>query len=294
MQQNTNARSISDANTCSKIQTVNISQPTAITSSVSTQTNVACNGGSTSASVTVNGGTYTTDGTGSPAIYSTADITVNDATLTSTASQGVVVEGKNSVTLNNVTLSADNNQHNSDKSDVYEAVMIYQSMSGDAASGTSCFTMTGGSLTSKNGHVFHVTNTSAVITLENVAITNEDSDNILLSVCDDGWSGGSNNATLNASAQKLSGAIKVGDNSTLTLSLTNGSSFEGYIDGKITNAAGIVISTEAGTVSVSLDDSSTWSLTSDSYVTEFDGNAANIISNGYTLYVNGVALNGTN
>ena len=30
------------------------------------------------------------------------------------------------------------------------------------------------------------------------------------------------------------------------------------------------------------------------YVTEFNGNAANVISNGYTLYVNGVALAGTN
>ena len=76
--------------------------------------------------VTVTGGSYTTDGTGSPVIYSTAEITVNDAILTSTASQGVVVEGKNSVSLNNVTLNADNNKHNSDKSDRYEAVMIYQ------------------------------------------------------------------------------------------------------------------------------------------------------------------------
>ena len=67
--------------------------------------------------VTVNGGSYTTDGTGSPTIYSTADITVNDAILESTAAQGVVVEGQNSVTLNNVTLVADNNTKNGDKSD---------------------------------------------------------------------------------------------------------------------------------------------------------------------------------
>ena len=60
--------------------------------------------------VTVNNGSYTTDGTGSPVIYSTADITVNDAYLESTASQGVVVEGKNSVTLNDVELVADNNK----------------------------------------------------------------------------------------------------------------------------------------------------------------------------------------
>ena len=94
--------------------------------------------------VTVNGGNYTTDGKGSPTIYSTADITVNDAALTSTASQGVVVEGKNSVTLNNVVLNADNNTKNSDKSDYYQAVMIYQSMSGDADTGLSQFTANGG------------------------------------------------------------------------------------------------------------------------------------------------------
>ena len=138
-----------------------------------------------------------------------------------------------------------------------------------------------------------MTNTNAVITLEGVTITNEDADNILLSVCDDGWSGGSNEATLNASAQKLSGAVKVGSNSTLTLNLTNGSSFEGYIDGEITNASGTTVSTEAGTVAVTLDSTSTWTLTGDSYVTEFNGDAANVISNGYTLYVNGVALTGT-
>ncbi|MGX8688507.1 MAG: hypothetical protein ACSW8K_11990, partial [bacterium] len=95
------------------------------------------------------GGCYTTSGTGSPVIYSTADITVSDAYLESTASQGVVVEGKNSVTLKDVTLAADNNTKNSDKSDTYQAVMIYQSMSGDADTGTSSFTMEGGSLTNK-------------------------------------------------------------------------------------------------------------------------------------------------
>ena len=141
--------------------------------------------------------------------------------------------------------------------------------------------------------MFHVTNTSAIITLSGVRLVNEDSENVLISVCDDGWSGGSNIATLNASAQELSGAILVGSNSTLTLNLTNGSSFEGYVDGSIINAKGETVSTEVGTVSVTLDDSSTWTLTGDSYVTEFNGDAANVISNGYTLYVNGVALAGT-
>ena len=242
--------------------------------------------------VSVDGGTYTSNGLGSPAIYSTADVSVANATLVSNLSEGVCIEGKNSITLTNCDMTANNTKCNGNAT-FFDTIMIYQSMSGDADSGTSSFTMTGGSLTSKSGHVFHVTNTNAIITLSGVTISNEDSDNILLSVCDDGWSGAGNVATLNASAQKLIGAIKVGDNSTLTMSLTNGSSFMGYVDGKITNAAGTTVSTEAGTVSVTLDSSSTWTLTGDSYVTEFNGDASQIISNGYTLYVNGVALTGT-
>ncbi len=242
--------------------------------------------------VVVDGGTYTSNGLGSPAIYSTADITVSNATLTSNLSEGVCIEGLNSITLVDCDLTANNTQRNSNAT-FLDTIMIYQSMSGDAASGTSHFTMSGGSLTSLSGHVFHVTNTSAVITLRSVDIVNEDADNILLSVCADGWSGGSNTATLRAAAQALNGAIKVGSDSCLTLELTEGSAFAGSIDGSIVNAKGETVSTETGTVSVTLDASSTWTLTGDSYVTLFDGDAANVISNGYTLYVSGEALTGT-
>jgi hypothetical protein len=164
--------------------------------------------------------------------------------------------------------------------------MIYQSMSGDADSGTSSFTMTGGSLTSLNGHMFHVTNTHAIITLTDVELVNEGSD-ILLSVCDDGWSGASNIAELNAVGQALTGTILVGDNSTLRLSLTEGSSFEGTFSGKIINSKGDTVSTEVGNVSVTLDETSTWTLTADTYVTEFNGNLSQVDMNGYTLYVDG-------
>lgn len=243
--------------------------------------------------VIVDGGTYTSNGLGSPAIYSTADITVSNATLVSNLSEGVCIEGLNSITLNNCDLTANNTKCNGNAT-FLDTIMIYQSMSGDADSGTSSFSMTGGSLTSRNGHVFHVTNTSAVITLNGVNITNEDSENVLLSVCDDGWSGGSNVATLNASGQTLNGAMLVGDNSTLTLNLSNGSKYTGYINGNIKNASGTTVSTEVGTVNVTLDGTSTWTLTGDSYVTSFTGDASNIISNGYTLYVNGTPLSGTN
>ncbi len=243
--------------------------------------------------VTVDGGTYTTNGLGSPSIYSTADITVSNATLVSTQSEGVCIEGKNSITLNDCDLTAENTSRNSNAT-FLDTIMIYQSMSGDADSGTSSFTMNGGSLTSKSGHVFHVTNTNAIITLDGVNITNEDESNVLLSVCDDGWSGADNVATLNASNQTLTGDLLVGSSSTLTLNLTEGSSLTGAVSGSITNAAGDTVSTEVGTVNVTLDESSTWTLTGDSYVTEFNGDASSVISNGFTLYVNGTALTGTN
>ena len=240
--------------------------------------------------VHVDGGSYTSNGLGSPAIYSTADITVENAALTSNLSEGVCIEGKNSITLLNCDLSASNTKCNGNAT-FLDTIMIYQSMSGDADSGTSSFTMTGGSLTSKNGHVFHVTNTNAVISLSDVEIRNEDASGVLLSVCDDGWNGAGNVATLNADGQTLSGTLLVGNNSSLTLNLINGSSFTGTVSGEIVNAKGATVSTETGTVDVTLDGTSTWSLTGDTYVSSFSGDTANISFNGYTLYVDGVAVN---
>ncbi len=238
--------------------------------------------------VVVDGGSYTSNGLGSPAIYSTANITVSNATLTSNLSEGVCIEGMNSITLIDCDMTANNTQCNGNAT-FLDTIMIYQSMSGDADSGTSSFTMTGGSLTSLNGHMFHVTNTHAIITLTDVELVNEGSD-ILLSVCDDGWSGASNIAELNAVGQALTGMILVGDNSTLTLSLTEGSSFEGTFSGEIINSKGDTVSTEVGRVSVTLDETSTWTLTGDTYITEFNGDLNQVDMNGYMLYVNGEAV----
>ena len=207
----------------------------------------------------------------------------------SNLSEGVCIEGKNSITLIDCDMTANNTKCNGNAT-FLDTIMIYQSMSGDADSGSSHFTMTGGSLTSLNGHMFHVTNTHAVITLSGVELINEDEENILLSVCDDGWSGASNIAELNADAQNLTGTILVGSNSTLTLTLSNGSTYEGAISGEISNSKGSVVSAEVGSVTVTLDETSTWTLTADTYISEFNGGLANVNTNGYTLYVNGTAM----
>lgn len=231
--------------------------------------------------VNVSGGSYVTDGKGSPVIYSTADITVSDATMESTSSQGVVVEGKNSVTLNNVTLTADNNSKNSDKSSYYQAVMIYQSMSGDAAEGRASFTMTGGSLTNKNGDVFFVNNTVTTITLEDAEIINLDEDGVFLRAAAAGWgSEGSNGGKVDLylKNQTLEGDIIVDGVSGLNMYLSSGTTYTGAVN-----------SDNEGEVYVEIESGSKWILTGDSYITSLTCDADAIDLNGYTLYINGTA-----
>lgn len=239
--------------------------------------------------LTVDGGTYTTSGSsGAPAIYSTANITVSNATLTANDSEAVVVEGFNSVTLNNSSLTGNMTgmTGNSGSENIHN-VMLYQSMSGDAQTGTSSFTMTGGSLTAKKGDMFYVTNTTSVISLNGVTLNPADGTYILLVSGNDGARGwgtaGSNGgkATLNLTRQTLSGDISVDAISTLAMNIADSSTFTGSI-----NKDG----TQASSLSVKLDQASTWKLTADSHITAFDGSLDNVDTNGFKLYVNGTAV----
>ena len=123
----------------------------------------------------VDGGTYTSNGTGSPAIYSTADIAVNEATLAANGSEAICIEGLNSIHLYDSDLTG--NMSDDSRNDCTWNVILYQSMSGDSEVGNSIFEMDGGSLTAKNGGMFYTTNTESTITLDDVDITNaEDSE----------------------------------------------------------------------------------------------------------------------
>ena len=231
--------------------------------------------------VNVSEGSYVTDGKGSPVIYSTADITVSDAYLESTSSQGVVVEGQNSVTLNNVELVANNVSKNSDKSDWYQAVMIYQSMSGDADEGAASFSMNNGSLLNKNGDIFFVNNTIATIDLSNVTITNQDYEGVFLRAAAAGWgSEGSNggHVTMNLKQQSVEGDIIVDEVSSLNLYLKENSSFSGAVNEE----------NSEGEIYVEIEEGSKWTLTADSYITSLTCLTDSIDLNGYKLYVDGV------
>ena len=236
--------------------------------------------------VTVDGGSYTSSGQGSPVIYSTADVTVTNAVLISNMSEGAVIEGKNSITLNSCQMTVSNTRRNG-HAQFQDAIMIYQSFSGDADSGNSYFTMNGGTLTNRQGHLFHVTNTNAIITLNGVTLVNDDPDKVLLSVCADGWQGAGNKATFNASHQQLDGTILVGSDAELTMTLSGGSTFTGSIGGNITNAAGNTVSTETGKVNVTLGNGCSWVLTADTYVSSFNGDVSYVKTNGHRLFVDG-------
>ena len=233
--------------------------------------------------VNVDGGSYVTNGTGSPAIYCTADISVSDATLTANASEGVVVEGKNSVALTDCEVTGNmSNTYNGDSDENIHCIMIYQSMSGDADVGEATFSAEGGSITAKTGDMFYITNTDCEITLKDVAFTL--ANDVFLRVegnsSSRGWgTEGANggDVTLTADSQEFTGNILVDEISSLALTMKNGTSYEGAIN---PDGAG-------GTVDVTLDDNSTWTLTGDSYITSFDGDTSNIAANGYHLYVNG-------
>lgn len=230
--------------------------------------------------VKVQGGTYVTHGTGSPAIYSTAEISASDAVLTANGSEAIVVEGKNSVTLHNCQVTGNMSGTYGDAGENLHAVMIYQSMSGDAEVGQASLAMTDGSLTALSGDLFYVTNTSCSLYLSQVSLRLANN-NLLTVAGNDGSRGwgqtGANGGqvSLIADNQSLNGVMMVDEISQLALTLEQGSIFTGAInpDGK------------AGVVSVTLNDAAQWQLTADSYIMSLEGSAAQVVSNGHHLYV---------
>lgn len=225
--------------------------------------------------VSVSGGSYETSGLNSPAVYSTADITVENASLTATGSEALVIEGKNSIRLNNCTVLGHMSEQGSSADENIHTVMIYQSMSGDAAVGSSSFEMTGGSLTGEAGDLIYVTNTAAAISLSGATLVQKDPSGALLRVCGNsgsrGWgTAGQNGAqvTLTASNQTLEGDIVVDSISSLDLTLKNGSTFQGALSGS--------------TIALTVEEGSTLILTGNSTAASIEGSGT-IQLNGYTL-----------
>lgn len=246
--------------------------------------------------VTVKNSTLNTNGKGSPCVYSTGTISVSDSKGTATDSSCAVIEGKNSITLNNTKLTSYGVGRVDDGMDNC-GVMIYQSMSGDASEGTGTFNATDSTLTiSKKSKVyetspmFFITNTDAMINLENTKLNYGSNQLITVSGNDGEWgSQGSNggNLTFNATNQTLNGNISVDNISTSSFVLKSS-----------TLTSTINSENNAKEVNLSLDSSSKWIVTGDSYVTTLtlENNDLSLIEdNGHTIYYDASAnswLNG--
>lgn len=214
------------------------------------------------------GGTMTTTGEGSPGIYSTGNITASDSIITATGSEAAVIEGKNSISLTDVTLSGAKKC----------GAILYQSFSGDAEVGTSIFKMSGGSLTAAVGPLFYITNTNSIIELKDADLT-AISGTILTAGADRWGNTGSNGGgvTLKAENETLNGNVTCDNISSVTVILQNSTDLTGYINPENT----------AGSMSLTLDSSSTWNVTGDSYLTSLkdeDSSLTNIKDNGYIVY----------
>lgn len=221
------------------------------------------------------GGTVVTSGQDSPAIYSTGTISISSGTLSASGAEAAVIEGGNSITLNDSRLSTSKEKW---------GVMIYQSMSGDAEGTKGNFTMTGGQLeyTPATGPLFYVTNSTGVITLKEVKVVTGSSS--LVKAAAGNWgTGGSNGGTVifTADGQALKGDLSADKVSSISLTLQNGSTLEGAIDAEHSAKA----------ANLTLDRSSTWTVTADSYLTTLTDSSgisgtqiANITGNGHTVY----------
>lgn len=236
----------------------------------------------------VNGGSYTSNGTGSPAIYSTADIAVNKADLTANGSEAVCIEGLNSVHLfnSNLTGSMSDNEQN----DCTWNVILYQSMSGDSEVGNSTFEMDGGTLTAKNGGMFYTTNTESTITLSDVDITYADDNDFFLKCTGNsnqrGWgTSGDNGADclFTAVKQDMEGDIVWDSISQLDFYMTDGSTLKGAVTDDESNAG----DGGDGYCNMYIEKGSTWTVTGDSTLTSLQNAGTIVDESGKTVTIKG-------
>ncbi|MDO4901599.1 hypothetical protein [Actinomyces sp.] len=185
-----------------------------------------------SGTVTVDGtNAFTTAGDGSPCIYSTGQITVSGLTGTSGQGQAIVVEGKNHATVSESTFTTDSETG---------GVMLYQSMSGDAADSdaateVSSLALKNVSLTcSREVPILYVTNTTAEATLTDCTLETSGG---LATADEDRWgNSGSNGGTLTLTLDGTSfeGAVTAGGSSAIVINATNGGAATGTTTGDVT------------------------------------------------------------
>lgn len=263
--------------------------------------------------ISVTNSTLTTSGSGSPLIYSTGAIEVSDVTGTAEGSQIAGMEGLNHIKIYDSELSSTITDKTA-SDPVANGVIIYQSTSGDADTSTGeCaqFQVVDSTLSSKieSGAMFYVTNTSADILLSGTTLDFDSSKAKLLQIegndANNWGRAGSNGAdvTFTGLGETLTGDISVDSISSLDLYFLDGTTYTGQIQSvanaggqndSVSNAGDQNDSVSNATVTVNLDQDSTWIVTGDTTVftlnaedgaqlVDADGKTVSIVADGSTV-----------
>ena len=225
--------------------------------------------------------TLTTNGAGSPLIYSTGEITVEKTTGTSNGAQAVVVEGKNKAIVmesSDLKCTGVGNRGDVDKC----GIMLYQSMSGDADTGTSTFNCASSSIeilststVSSTAPMFFITNTEANINLEGCTFTYGSGIFLSAAGTSEWGTSGSNGGdiTLTLSNQQITGNFVVDSSSGLSIVLKQNSKIIGTINSEGT----------AARLSIKVDSTSSIELTGNSFYTSLEAeDNAKLINGSFT------------
>jgi len=252
-------------------------------------------------SISATNSTLSTAGSGSPLLYSTGDIEVDNVIGTASGSQIAGMEGLNTILIYNSDLTSTITKATA-SDPVANAVIIYQSTSGDAETttgDTALFQAVDSSLTSSiaEGSFFYVTNTDATIYVENTDISYDSSAADLLTIegndANSWGTAGSNggDVTFTASEQVLEGDLVVDTISSVDFYLLNGSTWTGSAEIE-ENAVNTSATDAPITINVSSD--STWVVTESCTISALNvedggqvvdekGNTVTIIANGETV-----------
>lgn len=233
---------------------------------------------------TIKNATIETNAKGSNAVFSTgtdSKIYINDSKINTTgssSSRGLDATYGGYIEAENVEITTQGGS--------------CATLATDRGEGTGTFTATNSNLSIqanskyyKTAPMFFITNTDAIINLKNCQLTYGSNTLISNKGTTEWGTTGTNggNLTLNAENQTLKGNIEIDNISTLKMNLTN-SQYTGTINGEQT----------AKQIDIKIDSNTKIKLTGNSYITSLedeDTTYSNIDFNGYTLYVNGTAIN---
>lgn len=229
--------------------------------------------------IEVNQGAYTSYEEGSANIYSKGEVIVNNATLTSHKSSSIEIIGANSVSLDNVFLFNENTSLQN-----VNNILIHGIDNNENPNGIAKFISKNSNINIKKGDTIYVNNIKADILLENNVFENNDGNFLIIKKDNSSENNNEVDVKLRLFDQDIDGNIEVGNNSSLDISIENGSTLIGAINSK----------NDSKEIYLTLSEDSYLSLTADTYVKELNNENTtnrNIFSNGkYKLFVNGVQV----